>query len=232
MIDWHSHILPGMDDGSHDLDESLAMLQLLKDQGVDTVIATPHFFANGESVEDFLERRREALSSLLREKKDDDVRVLCGAEVRYYPGISRMENLDKLVIDDTGLLLLEMPMSKWTDFTVRELTELASTRGVRLIMAHIERYLGFQDKKTVKRLLECGVLMQVNASFFERLATKKKALKLLEDGQIHLIGSDCHNVTTRPPKLDGAYALIRKRLGDRFVTHMTEYGYRMIGHHS
>ena len=58
MIDWHSHILPGMDDGSKDPEESIAMLDMLEQQGIDTVIATPHFYANEETTEEFLGRRK------------------------------------------------------------------------------------------------------------------------------------------------------------------------------
>ena len=66
MIDWHSHVLPALDDGSHSIAQSLEMLTMLKEQGVDTVIATPHFYANDESVEKFLERRERSARALKR----------------------------------------------------------------------------------------------------------------------------------------------------------------------
>ena len=65
MIDWHSHILPGIDDGSGSIEESLALLKMQREQGADTVIATPHFFADDETVDEFLARRQESLDSLL-----------------------------------------------------------------------------------------------------------------------------------------------------------------------
>jgi len=229
MIDWHSHVLPAMDDGSRDVDESLLMLGLLEQQAVKTVIATPHFYANEESVDEFLDRRRrsfEMLSSAMGEKQ---IRLLCGAEVRYYPGIGRMNDLGKLAIEGTNLLLLEMPMGKWTESTVQELTKLSATCGLKIVMAHIDRYLGFIDLKTVYRLCECGVMMQVNASFFERVGTRRKALQMLDSGLIHFVGTDCHNLTTRPPKICSAYSLVDKRFGEDFVSQMTEFGYRMLG---
>ena len=228
MIDWHSHILPGVDDGSHSTEESLQMLDILIEQQVDTVLATPHFFANEESVDEFISRRDRAYGELCSHMGERNIRVLPGAEVKYYAGISRMEDLDKLAIGDTRLLLLEMSMTKWTDFTVHELTELAGTRGLKIVMAHIERYLGYIDLKTVRQLCENGLYMQVNASFFERFLSRNKACKLLDSGLIHFIGSDCHNLTSRPPRLVPAYEWIGKKFGEDFVSQMVEFGYRTL----
>ena len=225
MIDWHSHILPGVDDGSRDIDQSLMMLDELIGQRVDTVLATPHFFAGDESVDQFLNRRNAAYDALCSHMGERDIRVLCGAEVKYYAGISRMADLDKLAIGDTRVLLLEMSMEKWTDFTIQELTELAGTRGLKIVMAHVERYLGYIDTGTIRRLRENGLYMQVNAGFFERVLSRNKACRLLGSGLIHFIGSDCHNLTSRPPRIAPAYELIRKRFGEEFLSQLVEYGY-------
>ena len=117
MIDWHTHILPGVDDGSRDVEESIKMLSELKAQGIEYVVATPHFIANAESVDEFLKRRDEAYASLTAVAGEDLPKILCGAEVKYYPGIARMEGLEKLTVGDTRILLLEMPMAKWTKYT-------------------------------------------------------------------------------------------------------------------
>ena len=228
MIDWHSHILPAMDDGSRDPDESIAMIDALASQGIDTVIATPHFYANEESVDTFLSRREESYAMLHAQTKSKDVRVVCGAEVKYYPGISRMESLDRLTIGKSKLLLLEMPFAKWSDHTVKELVELVNTSGLRIVMAHIERYPAVQDKRLLESLIDAGLLMQVNASYFDRFITKQKAIKLLEAGCIHFVGSDCHNMTTRPPKIGSAYEWIQRKLGENFALQMNEYGYHAL----
>lgn len=232
MIDWHSHILPAMDDGSKDPDESMAMIDALAAQGVDTVIATPHFYANDESVETFLSRRANSYRLLQTRDIYKKIRVICGAEVRYYPGISRMGGLDKLTIGESKLLLLEMPFAKWSEHTIKELLELANMRGLRIIMAHIERYPALRDSHLLETLINNGIQMQVNASFFERFHTKRKAIKLLASGYIHFLGSDCHNMTTRAPKMDVAYDFIRNKLGKDFKIQMNEYGYEALGHKS
>ena len=228
MIDWHSHVLPGVDDGSQDVAESLAMLQMLREQGVDTVIATPHFYANEQSVEHFLEKRSGALDALRAQLTDESVKLIPGAEVRYYPGISRMKDLKRLCIEGSGLLLLEMSMSKWTEYTMRELVELSSTSGMTVVLAHIERYLNDQNRAAWARLYDCGIQMQTNASFFNSMLTRKKALRMLEEGAIHFIGSDCHNTGARAPHMDRAVQIIEKKLGRRFVDQMDEYGHSMF----
>lgn len=228
MIDWHSHVLPAVDDGSRDVGESLAMLGALARQGVDTVVATPHFYADEERVDSFLARRETAYKILTEQTKNSGIRILRGAEVRYYPGISRLEGLSRLTLEDGGLLLLEMPMARWTDHTLRELTEISGRQGIRLILAHIERYVSLQERGTMERLLGEGILMQVNASFFERLGSRRKAIRLLKEGYIHFLGSDCHNTTTRPPNVGSAYERIRRKCGEDFVTQMNEYGYQAL----
>lgn len=228
MIDWHSHILPGMDDGSKDVAESLTLVKILKEQNIDTVVATPHFYANNESAEKFLKRRCESYQSLCERLPEGSPAIKLGAEVRYYPGISRMADLKQLKIEESKLLLLEMPISKWTEYTVRELIEISSLQDINLILAHVERYMMLQTADVQHRLYESGILMQVNAGFFVKAITKRKAIDYLSSGKIHFLGSDCHNMTTRPPQLDRAFAYIIKKLGNDFVSQMDEYGYSML----
>lgn len=229
MIDWHSHVLPRVDDGSRSVSESLQMLTLLGGQGVDTVIATPHFYADDCSLDEFIEKRAAAYEALAQHLSEKMPRILLGAEVKYYPGISRMTGLERLAIENTSLLLLEMPISKWTEYTVRELIEISSSRGITVILAHMERYFLMQGAETQRRILESGVLMQANSSFFTSFGNRRRAMSLLDGGLIQFVGSDCHNLKSRPPRISGAYDLIRKRLGDSFVIQMNEYGYSALG---
>ena len=228
MIDWHSHILPAMDDGSKDVAESISMLEMQASQGVGTVIATPHFYANDETVTAFLERRTKAYEALKEQLGENAPKILLGAEVRYYQGISRLEGLRDLTIEGSKLLLLEMPMSVWTETMVRELVELSGKNSVRIVLSHVERYIKLQKSAVWNRLLESGIMMQVNASFFTSLASRRKAITLLQDGVVQFLGSDCHNLTTRPPVLGQAAEVIRKKLGNGFLDQMQEYGYSLL----
>lgn len=231
MIDWHSHILPAMDDGSHDETESLAMLSSMADQGVDTVIATPHFLANHESsISSFLARRAES-EMRLRACMDDRTalpRVICGAEVAYFPGISRMDDLPDLTIGQSQLLLLEMPFEVWTEYTVRELSEMLCDGRYTVVLAHMERYWYLQSRDTHERLLAEHLNMQINASYLLRWSTRRKALRLLSNKVVRFIGSDAHNMSTRPPRIGEAYDIVRRKLGGDFLQRFDRYGKRML----
>ncbi len=224
MIDWHSHILPAMDDGSENTAESIELIKMLSQQGVNTVIATPHFYANDESVDSFLQRRETAKNELLSAFENCPLNIILGAEVKYYQGISHMENLEALSIQGTRLLLLEMPMCKWTEYTVKELENLSRTSGLTIILAHIERYISLQHSSVWDRLYESGFLMQVNASFFVEKAARRKALSLLKNGLVNFIGSDTHGISHRPPKIDEAFEVIEKKLGKATLERINEYG--------
>ena len=214
MIDWHSHLLPAMDDGSKDVEESLTLLNLLHEQGVSHVVATPHFYANDESVDRFLLRRKQSFDNLKGNISNQCPEIHLGAEVKYYQGISRMEGLDKLCIEGSDILLLEMPFTKWPNFVVNELLELASMARFKIMLAHIERYFAFQNKSVWKNLYETGILMQVNASVFFRMSTRRQIVKFIKAGGVLFLGSDCHNLSSRPPRMGDAFSILKKRLGE------------------
>ncbi len=228
MIDFHSHILPGIDDGSSSTEESIQLMEMLSGQGIKTVVATPHFYADEQSVDEFLEKRKNAFEKLKAEYAQSSPEIICGAEVYYYPGISRMTDLRKLCIRGTNLLMLEMPMTEWTEYTVREVCQLARTGGVTVVMAHIERYMKYRSRKTLNRFYEEDILMQVNASFFNNKATRRKALSMMKKEEISFIGSDCHNITTRPPRIGQALWEVEKKLGKEFISRFTNYGYSLL----
>jgi len=210
MTDIHCHVLPQMDDGSRSVEESVAMLEAMAAQGVDCVVATPHFYANENSPEKFLDRRA-ASAAKLREAWRPGLPVLkLGAEVYYFEGISRCGDLDALKIEGAGLLLLEMPFCRWTQRMLQEVRELRAS-GVTVLLAHIERYLRWQDGKTWDALADWGVLNQCNATFFLRWQTRKKALRMLQEGKVQFLASDSHNMDDRPPQLGAALAGLGQR---------------------
>ncbi len=217
MVDFHSHILPSIDDGSASVEESLKMLEILREQGVDTVVATPHFDANAVSVQRFLSQRGDAYAALQTQRNGAVPSIRLGAEVLFYSGITRWENLDALCIEGTRVMLLEMPLSRWTTSVVREVLELSNTKGITVVLAHIERYLKLQRPAVIQELLLHGIYMQVNASFFIERKTRRKAMKMLRLQQVHLLGSDCHGATARPPRIGEAVTILRKKLGDESV---------------
>lgn len=216
LTDFHSHILPGIDDGSRSVEESIAMLRLSREQGIERIVLTPHFYPNHSSPDRFLRERSEAYSRLLEAISGQDMpRLLLGAEVHYYPHMSHSEELRSMAIEGTSCILVEMPSHPWTDRMYRELSQLHSYQGLTPIIAHVDRYLGrFRDFGIPKRLSGLPVLVQANAEFFLDRRTAGKALRMLKNRQIHLLGSDCHNLTDRAPELGSAIGLIRRKLGE------------------
>lgn len=210
MIDFHSHVLPGLDDGSRDEEESLAMLRASAGQGIACVAATPHFYPWEHSPEEFLAARAAAAERLAKRCPPGLPRVLLGAEVHYFEGMAHAAELEDLCLEGTRLLLVEMPFSPWTERMVKEVSALHAQYGFQVLLAHIERYLAFQEKTVWDGLLAEGILMQSNASFFLDWRTRGRARRMLREGRIHLLGSDCHNMETRPPVLGGALEKLRE----------------------
>ena len=214
MVDIHSHILPNVDDGSGSTEESLALLELLAKQGVSVSVATPHFYAVRHKLSEFLEKREKAARQLAEARRGDLPAVRLGAEVSYFEGISRSSEITQLTVEGTELLLLEMPEAPWPERTVGEVLRMNDEYGVIILLAHVERCLPFQKNRVVERLLEGGVLMQMNADSFLERGTRRFAVKMLKERKVHMIGSDCHNMTSRRPRLDEAYAELRRRCGE------------------
>ena len=217
IIDFHSHILPGIDDGSSCLEESIAMLQRESQQGIRYVVATPHFYPQYDTPDRFLKRRADAESALRKELqgKSGLPTVFVGAEVFFFSGMSNSEVLSELTINQQKCILVEMPASPWTDYMYRELEDLYRKQGLFPVIAHVDRYIGrFRNHGILERLEKLPVLVQANAEFFLHKSTAAMALRMLKKNQIHLLGSDCHNLSNRSPCLGDAMDVIRRKLGE------------------
>lgn len=226
IIDFHSHILPGIDDGSASVEESVAMLRQEAAQGIRHVIATPHFYARYDDPEVYFPARQRACRQLARELSVHPglPEVTVGAEVHFFPGISHSDVLEALTIGKKRCILIEMPDAPWTESMYRELENIFQRRELLPIIAHVDRYISpFRTHGIPDRLAQLPVLVQANASFFLRSSTRSLALKLLRQDKIHLLGSDCHNLTTRPPQLGDAVEVIRQRLGEEPLARIRNY---------
>ena len=140
-----------------------------------------------------------------------------------------MEDLKKLRIQGSNILLVEMPMNRWTEFIIRELLELSFMHDFQIVLAHVERYWRLETRSCWSRLLERGILFQANASCFKTFSSKQKAGSYLQNGRIHLLGSDCHNLDTRRPKLGDAFAWIEKKFGSDYLRQMNGLGRSLLG---
>lgn len=211
IIDCHTHILPAMDDGAKDSATSLEMLKTAKDQGVDVVIATPHFYGDRDRMENFIHRRDasiERLKDRIKEQGEENFPAIkIGAEVAYFRGISTAEGIENLCVEGTRVLLLEMPFAPWTDKVLSEVASLVNERNFKVVLVHIERYLAYKgQEEKLRQLAQLPVTFQVNAesllgsSFFEKRGSQK-LINWFETGFVQLMGSDCHNLSSRKPNL-------------------------------
>ncbi|WKY46455.1 CpsB/CapC family capsule biosynthesis tyrosine phosphatase [Eubacteriaceae bacterium ES3] len=213
MIDFHSHVLPGMDDGSHNSEESNEMIRQSFEQGVEILVATPHFYPWQDQPDRFLERRNASVEAL--GKTYDN--LLIGAEVAYYDGMGNSEEIEKLRIEETNLLLVEMPVTVWTERMVEDLHHVENKTNLKLVLAHIERYIKCQKGTDNIDYVCNNFLIQVSVDYFIDWKTQRKALKLMKKDYIDFIGSDCHNLTTRPPNIQEAYQTMIDKLGTQSV---------------
>ncbi len=223
VVDFHTHVLPEIDDGSASVKESLAMLRMEAEQGARRVVATPHFYARIDSVKPFLERRQASVENLLNAMTGvaNLPRLSVGAEVHYFPGIGDADILRELTIDNGRFVLVEMPMTFWTDKMYQDLENIHKNLELIPIVAHVDRYIGpIQTYGIPERLMDLPVIVQVNASFFQRFSTKHMALRMMEKGQIHLLGSDCHNMKDRPVNIKQAVDLIETKLGRKVIAQL------------
>lgn len=229
MTDLHTHILPGMDDGSGSVEESRALLRLEREQGVATVALTPHLYRDREPVERFLERRqasfdRCAEAGLLQEGP----RLLLGAEVAWFPSLSGEDRLEDLCLGGSRELLLELPFEPWPAHLLDQVYDFACSTGLTPILAHVERYLFIQERGKMQDLISMGFPMQMNADSLLRLLSRRRCMDLLRSGKWYL-GSDCHDLNRRPPRLGEAVPILKKRLGEAQTARMLHWHTRAEG---
>lgn len=230
-VDFHSHILPGIDDGSKNVEESIGMLQAEWEQGISQVVATPHFYPQHDQLSCFLVRRERAAQQLGEKTADIPQlpKIHIGAEVHFFPGISDCDELPLLTIDNGKYILIEMPHSSWSDEMYHQLDQIYIRQNIHPIIAHVDRYRkDFRTGKTLQRLAELPVLVQANAEFFLDKRTQKTAINMLREGKIHLLGSDCHNLISRKPNLEAALKIIEKRLGADGISQINHYAHTVL----
>ena len=212
MLDIHSHFLPKMDDGSKSTEMSMEMLRESRRQGVTTMVSTSHFYGDSEPPERFLMRRQHAYEKLLPLLSDSEPEILLGAEVFYYPGISHSDSVPQLSIQGTDLILIEMPFIPWSDRIFDELISMQYNTGLQIVLAHVERYQSIQKKAVFESLFDQPFYFQCNASVFSSFRSRHLALRMIKNGQLHFLGTDCHNTDKRSPDMKNAKAIVEKKL--------------------
>lgn len=219
MIDLHTHILPGLDDGSRDIEETLVMLQMAAKDGVEILAATPHVITG-----DYHSEREDILQAVAAlnqeiERAHIPVQVVPGAEIRLEPDLPQRQSRGELMtINDTGrYLLVELPTAYIPDYTERVLYDL-QLQGITPIIAHPERNIGFNNHPDMLvELVSRGILLQITTGSITGLFgknTQKTTLKLIQEGCVHIIATDMHSLRGhRSPEMSPAYTRVQKHFG-------------------
>ncbi len=210
MVDVHTHILPGIDDGSSSVEESIALLNEQKKQGVQRIMLTPHFYPDREKPEKFLARRQRAYEKI--KNAVDGVQLRLAAEVRFSQLLTKID-LEPLAFEGSDYILIELS-SRRIPYRLDEVLFDIQSRGYVPILPHVERCVYFRkDPQMLLQLIENGVLCQANAEYVLDNTYKSFIKAALKHNFYQLLASDAHNMTVRPPYLQSGYAALDKMLG-------------------
>jgi protein-tyrosine phosphatase len=223
MIDLHSHILPGLDDGARNLQESLEMARIAEKEGIEKIVATPHLFRGEFIHKDFgiIEKKRLELSNALREN-NIHIDILTGAEVHISHNlISQIkQNRELLTLNKSSYMFVEFP-SDHVFSGAKELFFELKSEGINPIIAHPERNSVFAQKPSLLyELTQMGGLAQANSQSFTGIygrRTEETVFYFLELNLIHFIGSDSHNTGTLAPRVKKAVKRIETAKEEKVV---------------
>nr|WP_300304546.1 CpsB/CapC family capsule biosynthesis tyrosine phosphatase [uncultured Anaerostipes sp.] len=214
MIDIHTHILYGVDDGAGDLMLALDMLGEEWKQGVSSVVLTPHYGPKFESLPvGELKKKYERLCDRAREFYPD-LKLYLGSEIYYYDGMLHDLQAGKIpTINDTQYILVEFSFEERDSEIMHAIEELVYA-GYIPIIAHVERYRSLLEQyDTIESLMDAGAYIQVNVkSFLGGMFHRKTSFvkKLVKMNLVDFIGSDCHDLVDRVPNLEAGRKVIEK----------------------
>ncbi len=217
MIDLHCHILPGVDDGAQSLSDSINMARQAVEQGIHTIVATPHHRNNSyENPKQVILERVEELNRLLLEEKID-VKILPGQEVRVHGEMVEGYRVGEILpVNHTPYVLVEFPSNHVPRYTEKLFYDLQMT-GLIPVIVHPERNQEIIERSEILyQLVKKGALTQVTAASISGGFGKKIknfSMQLVEANLTHFIASDAHNITSRSFKMTDAYDVIEKKVG-------------------
>ncbi len=219
MVDIHSHILPAVDDGAENLEESLALLEEMKKQGITDVIATPHFYPHEDCLDDFKERITSAYNELLQAIDGKELpNVYLGGEILYFNGLGFSEAVSELCLNGSQYLLLELTDEAIGNSLFNNIKHLKENTEIIPIIAHVERYYRSKNyRKFINFIEKENIIVQINASSVLDRFYKKALSKLIKSELQIVIGTDTHSLEERPPVMDKALEHIEKKYGKACV---------------
>lgn len=215
MIDVHCHILPDVDDGSECMLESINMAMIAKEQGIDKIIATPHYhpefkYLKGEELNKVCEEFKKQLK-----ENNIDIEIYLGNEIYFtYDLIEKISELDFYCLNKSKYILIEFPPTNFLLNLCNIVYELKQ-KGFIPVLAHVERYIKIHDDpEIIYDCIKTGAIIQINSSSL--IGKQGKEIQrfcnlLIERNMVHLVATDAHGSQRRRPIMKDAYQYIEKK---------------------
>lgn len=219
LIDFHSHILPRADHGSDSVETSFKQLEILEENNVGLVLATPHFYPFNTSPERFIAKRTKCIDNLLNANPKFELKMALGAEVLVCEGMENMQGIELLTIAGTNTMLLELPFNSISDGIIETVGRLSERFDV--VLAHIDRY----SPSIIEGLFDFDLHAQLNSGRLASVFTRHKFMKYINSGRVVALGSDLHGDDRKKVKnLVTAY----KKIGAENAAHISEASSKIL----
>ncbi len=220
LVDVHTHVLPGMDDGAKDSLTAINMIKMLIKQDVKLIFATSHYYNHKEKIEDFLERRKASYNRLEDEWRnlgmEGDLPVFLGAEVSLERDIQYCTGLERLCLQGTNIILTELPYDNLKGWEMEAIENISYKFHVRPMIAHIDRYTDVYEDKDYDSLFSIpDLIYQFDISALNERRSRSFLLNLYKRNYPILLGSDCHNLHDRKPAFDDGIKILKKKLDEK-----------------
>lgn len=221
IIDIHSHILPGIDDGARTMKETLDLLEMAYEQGIRAIIATPHCFRHrkNEDPEKLLEEVRLRIREELPERFPD-LELYAGHETFYHEALpEKLLSGEARSLAGSRYVLVEFDPGASAGGIVRGIRRIFDC-GYQPVLAHVERYGSLREKRAFGELLGSGCLLQMN---YDSLAGSgfssevRWCRRQVSEGNISFLATDMHRPVFRPPKIGEPLAWLKKHLGEEEI---------------
>ena len=227
LIDMHCHILPGVDDGSQDMEQTINMLKIAYEDGIRGIIATPHYHI-GRMIAD-----REQCAKRLTEIRNVikelglDMEIYSGNEIYYFSeAMDKISEKEIHTLADSSYVLIEFE-PKVDYLRIQRAVSNVAREGYVPVIAHVERYMCLVEKADrCEELVSRGALLQVNASSVTGKYGKdiqKFIKKLMKKGMISFVASDAHSDESRRPRLSEAYEYVKKKFDEDYADELFCY---------
>lgn len=221
FVDIHCHILPGVDDGSQSPEETKAMLEKAWDEGIQIMVATPHYHKQRGKNDIDLIKKQLLLTRKLAKEVHPKMQICLGMEIYYGEDVPELLKTGKAVsIRKSRYILVEFSPGDDFQYILNAVRKLQMS-GHTVIIAHIERYNCLrEDISNVEYLREMGAYLQVNAGSITGSygrSVKKFLREVLKAHLVQLVGTDAHGPEKRSPKMQEAYKEVVKRCGEEYA---------------